>query len=107
MATNPIPFVYPEEVPFEGLEEVIAYDSLGPEELLLAEQQQTRMLAILGQHISPRQVQVIVALYIDECSVDEAALRLHLMPRQVINARNAAMKKLRTVKGLQVILGGK
>lgn len=97
---------YPDEVPFEGMEELLAYDALNPEELVVAAQQKAQTLAIIGQHVSPRQALVIEAIYFDGESLSAIAIRTGLTPNQVFNAHHNGLKMLRKVKGLQQLLGG-
>ncbi len=105
MATNPIPFPYPEEIPFEGLEEVIAYDSLNPEELVIAADTQDKMILALRKYLSPRQALVIEAHYLDGATLEDIAAITGLTLAQVGNARRNALATLRKVKGLQKLFG--
>ncbi len=105
MASNPIPFPYPEEIPFEGLEEVIAYEAMNPEELVIAADSQAQMVLTMRKHLSPRQALVIEAHYLDGESLEDIAIRTGMTLAQVGNARRNALGTLRKVKGLRGLLG--
>ncbi len=105
MASNPIPFPYPEEIPFEGLEEVIAYEAMNPEELVIAADTQDKMILTMRKHLSPRQALVIEAHYLDGESLEDIAIRTGMTLAQVGNARRNALATLRKVKGLQKLFG--